>query len=145
MGLTVGSCEWTGALRKRCLCATHSMSLFVSLSLPVCGPAAQPTDRAACQWSRWPVCPWHLIISRLFTFYLTIIELRTVLQTEKCQSPSSKSGSSSPSHREALTPGPPGPSTSCLRLVTKSASAADPLGKTQLFQLSFYPVDCSPH
>ncbi|XP_035379095.1 LOW QUALITY PROTEIN: transducin-like enhancer protein 4 [Electrophorus electricus] len=48
-------------------------------------------------------------------------------QTDKCQSPSSKSGSSSPSHREALTPGAPGPSTSCLRLVTKPASSADPL------------------
>ncbi|XP_060797467.1 transducin-like enhancer protein 4 isoform X1 [Neoarius graeffei] len=45
-------------------------------------------------------------------------------QSEKCQSPSSKSGSSSPSHREALTPGP---STSCLRLVTKPVSSADPM------------------
>ncbi|XP_076852787.1 transducin-like enhancer protein 4 isoform X1 [Brachyhypopomus gauderio] len=48
-------------------------------------------------------------------------------QSDKCQSPSSKSGSSSPSHREALTPGAPGPSTSCLRMVTKSAPSADPL------------------
>ncbi|KAK3533598.1 hypothetical protein QTP70_023403 [Hemibagrus guttatus] len=45
-------------------------------------------------------------------------------QSEKCQSPSSKSGSSSPSHCEALTPGP---STSCLRLVTKPVSSADPM------------------
>ncbi|MCJ8737765.1 hypothetical protein PDJAM_G00027810 [Pangasius djambal] len=45
-------------------------------------------------------------------------------QSEKCQSPSSKSGSSSPSHHEALTPGP---STSCLRLVTKPVSSADPM------------------
>uniref|UniRef100_A0A673J2B9 Transducin-like enhancer protein 4 n=1 Tax=Sinocyclocheilus rhinocerous TaxID=307959 RepID=A0A673J2B9_9TELE len=53
-------------------------------------------------------------------------------QTEKSQSPSSKSGSSSPSHHDTLTPGPPGPpgpSTSCLRLVNKPASSADPLGK----------------
>uniref|UniRef100_A0A8C1AEI8 TLE family member 2, transcriptional corepressor b n=1 Tax=Cyprinus carpio carpio TaxID=630221 RepID=A0A8C1AEI8_CYPCA len=52
--------------------------------------------------------------------------------TEKSQSPSSKSGSSSPSHHDTLTPGPPGPpgpSTSCLRLVNKPASSADPLGK----------------
>uniref|UniRef100_A0A8C1AED5 TLE family member 2, transcriptional corepressor b n=1 Tax=Cyprinus carpio carpio TaxID=630221 RepID=A0A8C1AED5_CYPCA len=51
---------------------------------------------------------------------------------EKSQSPSSKSGSSSPSHHDTLTPGPPGPpgpSTSCLRLVNKPASSADPLGK----------------
>ncbi|KAJ4943428.1 hypothetical protein JOQ06_005929, partial [Pogonophryne albipinna] len=43
------------------------------------------------------------------------------------QSPLSKSGTPSPSHREALTPGAPGPSTSCLRLVSKAASSADPL------------------
>ncbi|KAF4097738.1 hypothetical protein G5714_021746 [Onychostoma macrolepis] len=48
-------------------------------------------------------------------------------QTEKSQSPSSKSGNSSPSHHEPLTPGPPGPSTSCLRLVNKPASSSDPL------------------
>ncbi|KAJ8419027.1 hypothetical protein AAFF_G00005260 [Aldrovandia affinis] len=48
-------------------------------------------------------------------------------QVEKSQSPSSKSGTPSPSRREALTPGPPGPSTSCLRLVSKPASSADPL------------------
>ncbi|XP_029987465.1 transducin-like enhancer protein 4 [Sphaeramia orbicularis] len=50
---------------------------------------------------------------------------------DKSQSPLSKSGTPSPSHREALTPGAPGapgPSTSCLRLVSKAASAADPLG-----------------
>ncbi|XP_018583682.1 transducin-like enhancer protein 4 isoform X3 [Scleropages formosus] len=48
-------------------------------------------------------------------------------QADKSQSPCSKSSTPSPSHREALTPGPPGPSTSCLRLVTKPASSADPL------------------
>ena len=54
---------------------------------------------------------------------------------DKSQSPLSKSGTPSPSHREALTPGAPGapgapgPSTSCLRLVSKAASSADPLGK----------------
>ncbi|CAL8308015.1 unnamed protein product [Lota lota] len=51
-------------------------------------------------------------------------------QTDKSQSPLSKSGTPSPSHREALTPGgpgAPGPSTSCLRLVSKAASGADPL------------------
>ncbi|XP_016395805.1 transducin-like enhancer protein 4 [Sinocyclocheilus rhinocerous] len=48
-------------------------------------------------------------------------------QTEKSQSPSSKSGNSSPSHHDPLTPGPPGPSTSCLRLANKPASSADPL------------------
>ncbi|KAM7388297.1 hypothetical protein PAMP_024483 [Pampus punctatissimus] len=54
-------------------------------------------------------------------------------QMDKSQSPLSKSGTPSPSHREALTPGAPGapgapgPSTSCLRLVSKAASAADPL------------------
>ncbi|KAK1897467.1 Transducin-like enhancer protein 4, partial [Dissostichus eleginoides] len=49
---------------------------------------------------------------------------------EESQSPLSKSGTPSPSHREALTPGAPGapgPSTSCLRLVSKAASSADPL------------------
>uniref|UniRef100_A0A8C1BCA9 TLE family member 2, transcriptional corepressor b n=1 Tax=Cyprinus carpio carpio TaxID=630221 RepID=A0A8C1BCA9_CYPCA len=50
-------------------------------------------------------------------------------QTEKSQSPSSKSGNSSPSHHDPLTPGPPGPSTSCLRLVNKPGSSADPLGE----------------
>ncbi|XP_077391632.1 transducin-like enhancer protein 4 isoform X3 [Festucalex cinctus] len=52
-------------------------------------------------------------------------------QMDKSQSPLSKSSTPSPSHREALTPGTPGapgPSTSCLRLVSKAASAADPLG-----------------
>uniref|UniRef100_A0A3P9HRA1 TLE family member 2, transcriptional corepressor b n=1 Tax=Oryzias latipes TaxID=8090 RepID=A0A3P9HRA1_ORYLA len=48
-------------------------------------------------------------------------------QMEKSQSPLSKSGTPSPSHREAVTPGAPGPSTSCLRLVSKAASSADPL------------------
>ncbi|XP_035509548.1 transducin-like enhancer protein 4 [Morone saxatilis] len=54
-------------------------------------------------------------------------------QLDKSQSPLSKSGTPSPSHREALTPGAPGapgapgPSTSCLRLVSKAASSADPL------------------
>ncbi|XP_042605034.1 transducin-like enhancer protein 4 [Cyprinus carpio] len=55
---------------------------------------------------------------------------KDMAQTEKSQSPSSKSGSSSPSHHDTLTPGPPGPpgpSTSCLRLVNKPASSADPL------------------
>uniref|UniRef100_A0A8D3CLP3 TLE family member 2, transcriptional corepressor b n=1 Tax=Scophthalmus maximus TaxID=52904 RepID=A0A8D3CLP3_SCOMX len=49
---------------------------------------------------------------------------------DKSQSPLSKSGTPSPSHREALTPGAPGapgPSTSCLRLVSKAATSADPL------------------
>uniref|UniRef100_A0A8C2K667 TLE family member 2, transcriptional corepressor b n=1 Tax=Cyprinus carpio TaxID=7962 RepID=A0A8C2K667_CYPCA len=45
------------------------------------------------------------------------------------ESPSSKSGNSSPSHHDPLTPGPPGPSTSCLRLVNKPGSSADPLGE----------------
>ncbi|XP_062868394.1 transducin-like enhancer protein 4 isoform X2 [Trichomycterus rosablanca] len=49
---------------------------------------------------------------------------KDLAQSEKCQSPSSKSGSSSPSHRDSLTPGP---STSCLRMVTKPASSADPM------------------
>lgn len=55
---------------------------------------------------------------------------------DKSQSPMSKSGTPSPSHREALTPGAPGapgapgPSTSCLRLVSKAATGADPLGET---------------
>ncbi|PWA20856.1 hypothetical protein CCH79_00007197, partial [Gambusia affinis] len=54
-------------------------------------------------------------------------------QMDKSQSPLSKSGTPSPSHREALTPGStgapgaPGPSTSCLRLVSKAATSADPL------------------
>ncbi|XP_023699533.1 transducin-like enhancer protein 4 isoform X2 [Paramormyrops kingsleyae] len=48
-------------------------------------------------------------------------------QAEKAQSPCSKSSSPSPSHRDTLTPAPPGPSTSCLRLVSKAASSADPL------------------
>ncbi|XP_051979713.1 transducin-like enhancer protein 4 isoform X2 [Xyrauchen texanus] len=52
---------------------------------------------------------------------------KDTLQREKSQSPSSKSGNSSPSHHDPLTPGPPGPSTSCLRLVNKPASSADPL------------------
>ncbi|KAI4874901.1 hypothetical protein NFI96_007598 [Prochilodus magdalenae] len=64
-------------------------------------------------------------------------------QAEKCQSPSSKSGSSSPSHREALTPGPPGPSTSCLRLVTKPASSADPLALRS--PLSMTPASYPAH
>lgn len=54
---------------------------------------------------------------------------------DKSQSPLSKSGTPSPSHREALTPGAPGapgPSTSCLRLVSKAATGADPLGETLL-------------
>ncbi|KAL1022968.1 hypothetical protein UPYG_G00034840 [Umbra pygmaea] len=46
---------------------------------------------------------------------------------DKSGSPLSKSSTPSPSHREALTPGPAGPSTSCLRLVSKAASSADPL------------------
>lgn len=53
----------------------------------------------------------------------------TSAQMDKSQSPLSKSGTPSPSHREALTPGAPGPSTSCLRLVSKAASGADPLGE----------------
>ncbi|XP_073718397.1 transducin-like enhancer protein 4 isoform X1 [Misgurnus anguillicaudatus] len=52
---------------------------------------------------------------------------KDTVQTEKSQSPSSKSGNSSPSRHDSLTPGPPGPSTSCLRLVNKPASSADPL------------------
>lgn len=48
---------------------------------------------------------------------------------DKSQSPLSKSSTPSPSHREALTPGAAGPSTSCLRLVSKAASSADPLGE----------------
>lgn len=52
-------------------------------------------------------------------------------QMDKSQSPLSKSGTPSPSHREALTPGAPGPSTSCLRLVSKAASSADPLGEDE--------------
>lgn len=55
----------------------------------------------------------------------------TSAQMDKSQSPLSKSGTPSPSHREALTPGAPGPSTSCLRLVSKAASSADPLGEDQ--------------
>uniref|UniRef100_A0AAY4EAB1 Groucho/TLE N-terminal Q-rich domain-containing protein n=1 Tax=Denticeps clupeoides TaxID=299321 RepID=A0AAY4EAB1_9TELE len=64
------------------------------------------------------------------------------LQMEKSQSPSSKSGSSSPSHCEALTPGPPGPSASCLRLISKTASGADPLALRSPFSLapSTYPA-----
>uniref|UniRef100_A0A8C2K5K4 TLE family member 2, transcriptional corepressor b n=1 Tax=Cyprinus carpio TaxID=7962 RepID=A0A8C2K5K4_CYPCA len=54
---------------------------------------------------------------------------KDMAQTEKSQSPSSKSGNSSPSHHDPLTPGPPGPSTSCLRLVNKPGSSADPLGE----------------
>lgn len=50
---------------------------------------------------------------------------------DKSQSPLSKSSTPSPSHREALTPGAPGPSTSCLRLVSKAASSADPLGEEE--------------
>ncbi|XP_071261927.1 transducin-like enhancer protein 4 isoform X3 [Salvelinus alpinus] len=46
-------------------------------------------------------------------------------QVEKSGSSLSKSGTPSPSHHEALTPGP---STSCLRLVSRVASSADPLG-----------------
>ncbi|KAM9529405.1 transducin-like enhancer protein 4 isoform 6-T6 [Salvelinus alpinus] len=49
-------------------------------------------------------------------------------QVEKSGSSLSKSGTPSPSHHEALTPGPAGPSTSCLRLVSRVASSADPLG-----------------
>uniref|UniRef100_A0A7N5ZRQ5 Groucho/TLE N-terminal Q-rich domain-containing protein n=1 Tax=Anabas testudineus TaxID=64144 RepID=A0A7N5ZRQ5_ANATE len=51
-------------------------------------------------------------------------------EMDKSQSPLSKSGTPSPSHRDALTPGAPGapgPSTSCLRLVSKAATGADPL------------------
>ncbi|XP_034149626.1 transducin-like enhancer protein 4 isoform X3 [Esox lucius] len=48
-------------------------------------------------------------------------------QMEKSGSPLSKSSTPSPSHCEALTPGPAGPSTSCLRLVSKAATSADPL------------------
>ncbi|TRZ02855.1 hypothetical protein DNTS_026724, partial [Danionella cerebrum] len=48
-------------------------------------------------------------------------------QAEKSHSPISKSSNSSPSHHDPLTPGPPGPSTSCLRLINKPASSADPL------------------
>ncbi|XP_052336467.1 transducin-like enhancer protein 4 isoform X4 [Oncorhynchus keta] len=46
-------------------------------------------------------------------------------QVEKSGSSLSKSSTPSPSHHEALTPGP---STSCLRLVSRAASSADPLG-----------------
>ncbi|XP_036824773.1 transducin-like enhancer protein 4 isoform X6 [Oncorhynchus mykiss] len=49
-------------------------------------------------------------------------------QVEKSGSSLSKSSTPSPSHHEALTPGPAGPSTSCLRLVSRAASSADPLG-----------------
>nr|XP_046208603.1 transducin-like enhancer protein 4 isoform X6 [Oncorhynchus gorbuscha] len=44
-------------------------------------------------------------------------------QVEKSGSSLSKSSTPSPSHHEALTPGP---STSCLRLVSRAASSADP-------------------
>nr|XP_046208600.1 transducin-like enhancer protein 4 isoform X4 [Oncorhynchus gorbuscha] len=46
-------------------------------------------------------------------------------QVEKSGSSLSKSSTPSPSHHEALTPGP---STSCLRLVSRAASSADPQG-----------------
>lgn len=68
----------------------------------------------------------------------TRVSLFVALQMDKSQSPLSKSGTPSPSHRDALTPGAPGapgapgPSTSCLRLVSKAASSADPLGETHL-------------
>lgn len=65
--------------------------------------------------------------------FICYISCLTSLQMDKSQSPLSKSGTPSPSHREALTPGAPGapgPSTSCLRLVSKAASSADPLGET---------------
>lgn len=68
--------------------------------------------------------------------YFCHISYLMSLQMDKSQSPLSKSGTPSPSHREALTPGAPGapgapgPSTSCLRLVSKAPTSADPLGET---------------
>ncbi|XP_048844864.1 transducin-like enhancer protein 4 isoform X2 [Brienomyrus brachyistius] len=53
-------------------------------------------------------------------------------QMEKSASPSSNSGTPSPSHRDALTPGP---SSSCLRLASKS-SLADPLALRSPLSLS---------
>lgn len=73
--------------------------------------------------------------SRSAMVFIRCISYLTSLQMDKSQSPLSKSGTPSPSHREALTPGAPGapgPSTSCLRLVSKAASSADPLGETLL-------------
>lgn len=71
----------------------------------------------------------------MFLFPRFLFYCLTSLQMDKSQSPLSKSGTPSPSHREALTPGTPGapgPSTSCLRLVSKAATSADPLGETLL-------------
>lgn len=76
--------------------------------------------------------------SAMFLFSHFLFYCLTSLQMDKSQSPLSKSGTPSPSHREALTPGTPGapgapgPSTSCLRLVSKAATSADPLGETLL-------------
>ncbi|XP_064845833.1 transducin-like enhancer protein 4 isoform X3 [Oncorhynchus masou masou] len=60
-------------------------------------------------------------------------------QVEKSGSSLSKSSTPSPSHHEALTPGP---STSCLRLVSRAASSADPLAlRSPLFvPPSLYPA-----
>nr|XP_023653705.1 transducin-like enhancer protein 4 [Paramormyrops kingsleyae] len=58
-------------------------------------------------------------------------------QMEKSASPSSNSGTPSPSHPDALTPGP---SSSCLRLASKS-SLSDPLDFTsQIFSLGHCPT-----
>ncbi|KAM9529401.1 transducin-like enhancer protein 4 isoform 2-T2 [Salvelinus alpinus] len=63
-------------------------------------------------------------------------------QVEKSGSSLSKSGTPSPSHHEALTPGPAGPSTSCLRLVSRVASSADPLALRSPLSVppSLYPA-----
>ncbi|XP_036824771.1 transducin-like enhancer protein 4 isoform X4 [Oncorhynchus mykiss] len=63
-------------------------------------------------------------------------------QVEKSGSSLSKSSTPSPSHHEALTPGPAGPSTSCLRLVSRAASSADPLALRSPLSVppSLYPA-----
>ncbi|XP_052336466.1 transducin-like enhancer protein 4 isoform X3 [Oncorhynchus keta] len=60
-------------------------------------------------------------------------------QVEKSGSSLSKSSTPSPSHHEALTPGP---STSCLRLVSRAASSADPLALRSPLSVppSLYPA-----
>uniref|UniRef100_A0A8C8CA38 Groucho/TLE N-terminal Q-rich domain-containing protein n=1 Tax=Oncorhynchus tshawytscha TaxID=74940 RepID=A0A8C8CA38_ONCTS len=63
-------------------------------------------------------------------------------QVEKSGSSLSKSSTPSPSHHEALTPGPAGPSTSCLRLVSRAASSTDPLALRSPLSVppSLYPA-----
>nr|XP_029541910.1 transducin-like enhancer protein 4 isoform X1 [Oncorhynchus nerka] len=60
-------------------------------------------------------------------------------QVEKSGSSLSKSSTPSPSNHEALTPGP---STSCLRLVSRAASSADPLALRSPLSVppSLYPA-----